>query len=203
MDSDQYKTIAGQSTGLYKEKGSKFIAIATHVSDVEDVSAQLELTKKNYHDARHHCYAYRLGPQGDDFRYNDDGEPSGSAGRPIHGQLLSAEITNCLVVVVRYFGGTKLGVGGLVTAYKTAARDALDTAKIRVETVTGSVELNFPYTLMNDVMRIIKEEKLKIAEQEFFESCRIKVDIRKKDFIRVRERFSKLHLLDLEDAEDA
>src|SRR5690554_2132633 len=153
---DTYLTLKSQSQGLYKEKGSKFLAFAYPVDNEEEIKEILETLKKQYHDARHHCYAYILGKDGQNFRANDDGEPGHSAGDPILGQIRSNNLTNTLIVVVRYFGGTKLGVGGLVTAYKTAATEAILANEIITETVTLKVNFQFDYIDMNEVMRIIK-----------------------------------------------
>jgi len=198
MEPDQYKTIKSPSEGLYKEKGSKFLAVAIPVSDVGTAMEEIEKIRKQYHDARHHCYAFRLGPEGEEFRYNDDGEPSGTAGRPIHGQLLSTDVTDCLVVVTRYFGGTRLGTSGLINAYKTAARNAIESAGFRIMTLMDSIEIRFPYELMNDVLRIIKDEGAKIREQEYTERCFIRIGVRKRDREKVYSRLSKIHLIDIE-----
>lgn len=197
MHSDQYRTIRGTSEGLYKEKGSKFIALALPVLSADHAMDELGDIRKKYHDARHHCFAYRLGPDGGEYRYSDDGEPSGTAGRPIYGQLLSTEVTDCMVVVVRYFGGTRLGTGGLATAYKTSAREALDKAKIIVKTEMEEAELSFSYEVLSDVMRIIKDEELTILQQEYLEGCFVRIGIRKKIYQEVLERLSKLHLLEI------
>lgn len=178
MIDDTYLTIAGKSEGLYKEKGSKFIAFAVPVQSEEEVKQYLEELKKQYHDARHHCYAYTLGKEGEVYRANDDGEPNHSAGDPILGQIRSNNLTNILIVVIRYFGGTKLGVGGLVNAYKTAASDALQHSSVVKATVKQKVQIQFEYLSMNDVMRLIKEQEAAIQEQEFDNSCRILVEIR-------------------------
>jgi len=175
MEKTTYNILAQSSEGLYKEKGSKFIAVAHPVSSEDDIKEKLELVRKKYHTARHHCYAYRLGFEGADYRVNDDGEPSGSAGLPIHGQLRSADITNVLIVVVRYFGGTKLGVSGLIRAYKTAAKEAIDNNKVITMTIKDLYELKFEYPLMNSVMSFIKKYDLEIAKQEFELSCKIEV----------------------------
>jgi uncharacterized YigZ family protein len=176
---DTYRTIEETSTGIYREKGSKFIAIARPVYTEDEIKLIVEDLRKEYYDARHHCYAYILGAKGEKWRVNDDGEPSGTAGKPIHGQLLSFNVTNVLVVVVRYFGGTKLGVSGLINAYKSAAQDALQNAKIITKTVDDIFSINFSYLVMNDIMRIIKDLNIDINEQQFDNSCRIKVTIRK------------------------
>ena len=155
---DSYLTIEGNSEAIFKERSSKFLCYAFHVESEEEIAAYLEPLRKKYYDATHHCYAWRLGPFGERFRANDDGEPSSTAGKPILGQLLSREITNCLIVVVRYFGGTKLGVPGLIAAYKESAAAALDAAKIVERTVDTRIKIDYSYVVMNDVMRIIKEE---------------------------------------------
>jgi len=190
---DTYKTITTTCTGLYKEKGSKFIAIAIPVLTEESVKQKLEELRKEYYDARHHCYAYVLGPDKSAWRTNDDGEPSGTAGKPIHGQILSFDLTNILIVVVRYFGGTKLGVSGLITAYKTAAKDALSQAEIIEKTVNEIYKLEFPYQVMNDVMRIIKEENLHIIDNQSNNTCIITYSIRKNEADRIKSRFLKTH----------
>lgn len=175
---DTYLTIAGKSEGLYKEKGSKFIALAFPVRSEDEVKHYLEDVRKQYHDARHHCYAYILGKDGETFRANDDGEPNHSAGDPILGQIRSKSLTDVLIIVVRYFGGTKLGVGGLISAYKIAASEALLHNKIVTAIVRKKVEIKFEYLSMNDVMRLIKEHEAEIMDQEFDNSCRILVQVR-------------------------
>lgn len=156
--SDTYKTIAAESKGLFKDRGSRFIAIARPVSSQDEIKTVLEDLRKEYHDARHHCYAWMLTPDRQAWRVNDDGEPSGTAGRPIMGQINSRELTNVLVVVIRYFGGTLLGVSGLINAYRSAAEDALSNARIIEKQVTESWRITFPYTVMNDVMKVLKDE---------------------------------------------
>ena len=168
-----FKTIKTSTEGLYKEKGSKFIALAIPVSDTDEIDAHLLAVKKKYHDARHHCYAYILEPGADVFRANDDGEPNHSAGDPILGQIRSFGLTNVLVIVVRYFGGTKLGVSGLINAYKTATKNALEEALIITKKVTKEVTLLFPYQSTNEVMKLVAEIDLKIDSQEFDTNCKI------------------------------
>ncbi len=185
LEQDEYRTLSGESSGLYKEKGSKFIAIALHVETQEDIKSQLDRLRKEYHDARHHCYAYRLGPEPYEYRQNDDGEPSGTAGKPIYGQIQSFEISDTLIVVIRYFGGIKLGVGGLINAYRSASRDALENANIIVKTLMSEVEVDFDYEQMNNVMRTIKEENLSIISQDFGLKCRVKILVRLKDLEKV------------------
>ncbi|RPH32806.1 MAG: YigZ family protein [Bacteroidales bacterium] len=175
---DTYQTIGGKAEGLYKEKGSKFIALAYPVISEEEVKEILLSLRKEYHDARHHCYSYIIGFKGEHWRANDDGEPSGTAGRPIHGQIISKNLTNILIVVIRYFGGTKLGVSGLINAYKMAAADALEHANVVVNTVNNIYKITFNYLAMNDIMRLVKDENFKIMEQNFDTSCFITVGIR-------------------------
>ena len=167
MQEDTYKTIEGRLESVYTEKRSKFIAIALPVRTLTEVKAYLEEYQKKYYDARHVCYAYMLGPERKDFRANDNGEPSGTAGKPILGQILSKELTDVLVIVVRYFGGIKLGTSGLIVAYRTAAAQALEEAVVIEKTVDESVTVMFEYPFMNDVMRIVKEEGPEILEQSY------------------------------------
>jgi uncharacterized YigZ family protein len=189
---DIYHTIAAPATGLYKEKGSRFLAFAFPVSSEEEVKENLAALRKTYYDARHHCYAYRLGAKGNIYRANDDGEPSHSAGDPILGQLRSAGLTNILVVVVRYFGGTKLGVGGLITAYRSAAADALATATIIQKHETRNITIKFDYAQINEVMALVKEFDLPVKEQAFEMNCRLTVEVRLKFFDQVKNLFSKI-----------
>lgn len=192
MLDDTYKTITSPAEGIYKEKGSKFLAFAIPVVSEAEVKENVERLKKEYYDARHHCYAYILGHDKAVYRANDDGEPSGTAGRPIHGQLLSKDITNTLVVVVRYFGGIKLGVSGLITAYKAATKDALDNAEIIEKTVNEVYHVEFEYPLMNDVMRLLKDENLDQFNQRFEMNCSLDFSVRKSKSARVTDAFSKI-----------
>ncbi|MFT5748970.1 MAG: putative YigZ family protein [Ancylomarina sp.] len=192
MESDSYKTIKNISEGIYKEKGSKFITYAFPVTCEEDIKIEIDKLRKEYYDARHHCYAYMLGADKRIFRANDDGEPSSTAGKPILGQILSSDLTNILIVVVRYFGGTKLGVGGLIQAYKTAARDAISNAEIIDKTVNDIYDIHFDYLVMNDVMRIIKEEEPLQIDQDFNLTCRITLSIRQSEVEKIIDRFSKI-----------
>lgn len=192
MENDTYLTIKGHSEGLYKEKGSKFIALAYPVCDEEEIKNLLEEIKKKYFDARHHCYAYRLGKEGDVFRANDAGEPNHAAGDPILGQIRSNNLTNTLVVVVRYFGGTKLGVGGLITAYKTAAADALANSTIITKIVKVAITVKFDYSAMNEVMRLVKEYEMDILDQQFDQTCRLQLSIRLSQAEEVFAKFSVL-----------
>lgn len=192
MESDSYKTIKDISKGIYKEKGSKFITYAFPVTCEEGIKIEIDKLKKDYYDARHHCYAYMLGADKTNFRANDDGEPSSTAGKPILGQILSSELTNILIVVVRYFGGTKLGVSGLIRAYKSAAHDAISNAEIIDKTVNDIYDIHFDYLVMNDVMRIIKEEEPLQIDQDFNLTCRITLSIRQSEVEKIIERFSKI-----------
>jgi uncharacterized YigZ family protein len=198
MFDDTYKTIAAPSEGLYKEKGSKFLAFAYPVRNLDEVKAHLEQLRKDYFDARHHCYAYILGPRKDAFRANDDGEPSGTGGRPIHGQLLSADLTDTLIVVVRYFGGILLGASGLANAYKAAARDAIDHATIVERTIDVRYRLLFEYAAMNDVMRILKEYNLKPEQPLYDLDCRIEVSIRQSESVRFYDALTDLRTVRIE-----
>ncbi len=192
MFDDTYKTIQASSEGLYKEKGSKFLAFAIPVVSEIEVKYHLDRIRKEFYDARHHCYAYILGPDKSIFRANDDGEPSGTAGRPIYGQLLSKGVTNTLVVVVRYFGGIKLGVSGLISAYKIAAQDALSNAEIVEKTINGVYRLQFEYPLMNDVMRVLKEYNLEQFNQKFEMDCTLDFSVRRSISTRICDAFIKI-----------
>lgn len=170
----KYNTLNAPSESLYKEKGSKFFGYAFPVYSEEDVKEKLEEIRKVHNAARHHCYGYRLGVGAEErYRANDDGEPSNSAGKPIYGQLLSAEITNVLIIVVRYFGGTKLGVGGLISAYKIAAKEAIDAGKIVEQEIMNYYKINFEYPEMSEVMNFVKQQKLDVISQVFETSCEI------------------------------
>ncbi|MBP3763365.1 MAG: YigZ family protein [Bacteroidales bacterium] len=192
MFDDTYHTLAAPSQGLYKEKGSKFLAFAFPVQSTDDIRNHLESLRKDYFDARHHCYAYILGPRKDAFRANDDGEPSGTGGRPIHGQLLSADLTDTLIVVVRYFGGILLGASGLANAYKTAARDAIDNATVVERTIDIRYRLLFEYPAMNDIMRILKEFDVKPENQKFDLDCSIEVAVRQSQSVRFYDAVASL-----------
>ena len=193
MSEETYKTILVGSEGIFRDKGSKFIAYARPFSSEEDLKDVLQEIKAEHPKARHHCWAYRLTPDRTVFRANDDGEPSGSAGRPILNVLLSFDVTNIIVVVVRYFGGTLLGVPGLINAYKTASQEALAAAEIIEKTSDEVYSISFDYLQMNDVMRTIKEHSLDILEQEFDNRCLIKLAIPKAELNAV---FGKLEGLD-------
>ncbi len=178
MVQDTYKTILEPFESLYKEKSSKFLIYAYHVESEEQIKDCLDPLRKIHYDATHHCYAWRLGYRGEKFRANDDGEPSSTAGKPILGQLISHDVTNCLIVVVRYFGGTKLGVSGLIEAYRDSAAQVLEEAEIIELTIDVVFDIEFSYLSMNSVMRIIKEEQPKIISQTFDNLCRMKLSIR-------------------------
>lgn len=198
MFDDIYHTIQAPSEGLYKEKGSKFLAFAYPVRTLDEVKTHLEQLRKDYFDARHHCYAYVLGANKDAWRANDDGEPSGTGGRPIHGQLLSADLTDTLIVVVRYFGGILLGASGLTNAYKTAARDAIDHATIIEKTIDIRYRLHFEYVAMNDVMRVLKEFDLKPENQRFDLDCSIEVAVRQSFSVQFYDRIADLRTVRIE-----
>ena len=193
---DEYQTLKGPSEGLYKEKGSRFIAHATPVESVDEVRNYLEQNRKAYHDARHHCYAYRIGEEPYEIRYNDDGEPSGTAGKPIYGQIQSFNLTNLIIVVIRYFGGIKLGTGGLIQAYRTASREAILAGEIVTRVWTNQVMINFGYQQMNEVMHIIKEEGLQPKSQDFQIQCGILLEIRKTRTEVLLKKLSNVEKLD-------
>ena len=192
MSNDNYKTIQQESEGLYKEKGSKFIAYAYPVSTEEEIKEHIAKLKKEYYDARHHCYAYMLGADKKNFRANDDGEPSSTAGKPILGQILSNDLTNILIVIIRYFGGTKLGASGLIHAYRTAASDAIENAEIIEKTVNDIYDIHFDYLVMNDIMKIIKDEQPEQLGQDFNLTCKITLSIRQSEVQRLIEKFEKI-----------
>lgn len=192
---DTYLTLARTSEGLYKEKGSKFLAFAIPVSDVEEVKEILKEKRKEYHDARHVCFAYVMGEKGEETRANDDGEPSGTAGKPMLGTLVSKGVTNVLLVVVRYFGGTKLGTSGLINAYREACLDALEQNEVVEKIVESRCDIQFEYPFLNDVMRIVKEENATIISQNFDNDCTMRISIRKRDEEKLRSRLSKVERL--------
>ena len=199
MNEDVYRTIVAPAEGIYTEKRSKFIAIALPVRTVDEVKALLEEYQKKYYDARHVCYAYMLGPQRKDFRANDNGEPSGTAGKPILGQINSNELTDILIIVVRYFGGIKLGTSGLIVAYKAAAAEALAAAELVEKTVDECIRFWFEYPFMNDVMRVVKEESPEIVEQGYDMDCRMTLRIRSSLMPRLRARLEKVETLRIEE----
>ena len=189
---DEYKTISGTSEGFYSEKRSKFLAFAHHVETADDIKELLAGYRKKYYDARHVCYAYMLGADRADFRANDDGEPSSTAGKPILGQINSNELTDILIVVVRYYGGVNLGTSGLIVAYREAAADAIAHATIEMRQVEEVIKYSFAYPQMNDVMRIVKEMKPRIVSQSFDNTCDIVLSIRKSEAEELRNRLGKL-----------
>ena len=190
---DTYKTIENPSEEvLFKEKSSKFFGYAFPVSSQEEIKTHLEHLKKQHFGAVHFCYAYQIGTEKIEFRANDDGEPSNSAGMPIYGQIQSFELTNILIVVVRFFGGTKLGVGGLISAYKTTAQMALEAASIIEKTIDVSFKITFDYKNINKVMRIIKEKKLNVISQKMELNCEIEISTRKKNAEEISDIFETL-----------
>ena len=189
---DEYKTISGTSEGYYTEKRSKFLAFAHHVDTTDEVKDLVAGYRKKYYDARHVCYAYMLGAERKEFRANDDGEPSSTAGKPILGQINSNELTNILIVVVRYYGGVNLGTSGLIVAYREAASDALTHANVETRQVEEIVKYSFAYPQMNDVMRIVKDMNPRIISQTFENTCEIVLSIRKSEAEQLRSRLAKL-----------
>ena len=189
---DEFKTIATTSEGYYTEKRSKFLAFAHHVETVDEIKDLLAGYRKKYYDARHVCYAYMLGAERKDFRANDDGEPSSTAGKPILGQINSNELTDILIVVVRYYGGVNLGTSGLIVAYREAAADALSHSTIETRQVEEIVRYSFAYPQMNEVMRVVKEMTPRIVSQQFDNTCEIVLSIRKSEADQLRSRLAKL-----------
>lgn len=190
---DQYRTITNQmGEGFYSEKRSKFLAFAHHVTTENEVKELLQAYKKKYYDARHCCYAYMLGADRSVFRANDDGEPSSTAGKPILGQINAHELTDILIVVVRYFGGTKLGTSGLIVAYRTAAAAAIENAQIETRYVEDIIDYSFTYPLLNEVMRVVKELEPRIVSQTFDNTCHISLAIRKSQAAELRQRLQQL-----------
>ncbi len=190
---DEYKTITGQTAeGYYTEKRSKFLAFAHHVESVAEIKELIANYRKKYYDARHVCYAYMLGAERKEFRANDDGEPSSTAGKPILGQINSNELTDILIVVVRYYGGVNLGTSGLIVAYREAAADAIAHAEVVVRQVEEVVTYSFSYPMMNDVMRIVKDMSPRIVSQTYDNTCEIKLAIRQSEAEQLRSRLKKL-----------
>ena len=190
---DTYKTIVKGSEGLYKEKMSKFLAFAEPCSSAEEAKEIVAMYKKEYFDARHVCWAYMIGHKRLEFRSNDDGEPSGTAGKPILGQINSFDLTNLVVIVVRYFGGIKLGTSGLIEAYRIAAQEALNVAQTEERLIEEELLVAFEYPLMGEVMRIVKEEGATVLEQDFQLSCRLRLSLRRGQMPHMRERFENLY----------
>lgn len=189
---DEFNTIKGKSEGFYSEKRSKFFAFAHHVETVDEVKELLEDYRKKYYDARHVCYAYMLGAARQEFRANDDGEPSSTAGKPILGQINSHELTDVLIVVVRYYGGMNLGTSGLIVAYREAAADALSHATIETRQLEEQVVFSFAYPMMNGVMRVVKEMQPRVLAQNYDNTCSITLSIRQSEAEELRQRLQKL-----------
>lgn len=190
--SDEFKTISSIGEGFYSEKRSKFLAFAHHVESVDEVKELLARYRKKYYDARHVCYAYMLGAERTEFRANDDGEPSSTAGKPILGQINSNELTDIIIVVVRYYGGVNLGTSGLIVAYREAAADAIAHAEIVTRQVEEVVCFDFPYVMMNDVMRVVKDMQPRIVSQTYDNTCQIRLAIRQSEAQQLREKLNKL-----------
>lgn len=192
---DTYRMLSAPSSGEYKDRGSKFYAYAFVVRNEEDVKDHLQELRKKHYDARHHVYAYILGADKASWRANDDGEPSGSSGKPVHGQLLSFDLTNTLIVVVRYFGGTKLGIPGLINAYRSAAKEAIENGVIIEKKIEDIYELAFTYPDMNTVMRILKDEGISPLTTDFQIDCKLQFKARKNDSARIYDQFKAIHTL--------
>lgn len=192
MGIDEFKTIANVGEGTYSEKRSKFLAFSHHVESEDDIRELLAFYRKKYFDARHVCYAYMLGAERKIFRANDDGEPSSTAGKPILGQINSSGLTDILIVVVRYYGGVNLGTGGLIVAYKTAAAAAIENSVVETRQVEEIITYNFPYVMMNNVMRVVKEMKPRILSQTYDTTCEIKLSIRLSEAEILKARLAKL-----------
>ena len=192
MNSDEYRTIKTEGEGYYTDKRSKFLAFAHHVTSTDEIKELLAGYRKKYYDARHVCYAYMLGPERLEFRANDDGEPSSTAGKPILGQINSNELTDILIVVVRYYGGVNLGTSGLIVAYREAAADAIAHCEIEMRQIEEIITYTFAYPMMNDVMRIVKEMQPRIISQTYDNTCEIRLGIRKSEAEQLRNRLQKL-----------
>ena len=196
--SDEYKTLKKPSTEVvFKDRASKFIGYAFPVSSEEEVSKHIAKLKELHHKARHWCYAWRIGVENESYRANDDGEPNNSAGQPIYGQIISFDLSNVLVVVVRYFGGTKLGVGGLINAYRTSAKMALENSVIENRTLNVNYSVYFEYEFMDRVMRLIKERNIQIIKQEMQLNCQIDISVRKKDAELIKKAFEDLRCVEI------
>lgn len=192
MAIDEFKTITNVGEGTYSEKRSKFLAFSHHVESEDDIRELLAFYRKKYFDARHVCYAYMLGAERKIFRANDDGEPSSTAGKPILGQINSSGLTDILIVVVRYYGGVNLGTGGLIVAYKTAAAAAIENSVVETRQVEEIITYNFPYVMMNNVMRVVKDMKPRILSQTYDTTCEIKLSIRLSEAEILKARLAKL-----------
>ena len=189
---DTYKTFSQRSEGLIKEKGSKFIAVGFPVFSEDEIKETLELIRKEYHDARHHCYAWRLGADGQPSRANDDGEHSNSAGKPILGQLVKYDLSNAIIIVVRYFGGVKLGVGGLISAYKLASEDCINNASIIAKEITEDLIIQFNYSNMNDAMMLVKKLDLNVVARNFEVLCEMTIRAKLNDIARIKEEIDRV-----------
>lgn len=198
---DLYYSIKQKTEGFYKDRGSKFIAIAIPISTEQQFTEKLAAIKKQYHDARHHVYAFALGPDAQHYRASDDGEPSNSSGPPVLGQIRSFNLSDVMVVVIRYFGGTKLGVPGLINAYKTAAKDALEKAQIVEKTIEKQLDVFFAYELMNTVMRLAKEEPVTVIEQHFELDCHLRFSVRLSNYQQVLAKLQTIHQLKITELE--
>ena len=197
MSKDTYKSIQSPSEGLFKDKGSKFISFAYPITSEEQAKSIVKELKKKFHNARHHCYAYCIGVECHDYRLNDDGEPSGTAGKPIFGQIQSNGLSDILIVVVRYFGGILLGTSGLINAYKNSAASAIENARFVEKIVKQKLDLQFSYELLSQAMRIIKDENLEIHSQQLTDTCRISIDVRESEFERIKGIFMNLYGVDV------
>lgn len=199
MAEDTYKTVVGTYEAVIKERSSKFLALAYHVESAEEVREIMEPLRKKFYDATHHCYAYRIGYRGEEWRANDDGEPSGTAGKPILGQLLSRDITNTLVVVVRWFGGTKLGVPGLIEAYRESTAAVLNVSRVEEKTIDRIVAIRYPFESMNGVMKAVKAMEPRIVEQTFDNMCSMKLAVRLSLADELLGRLEKVEGITIED----
>ncbi|OIP02010.1 MAG: YigZ family protein [Bacteroidetes bacterium CG2_30_33_31] len=196
--SDTYRTISEPTEGYFKDRGSKFISRAFPVKSEEEIKEILQNLRTEYHDAKHHCYSYILGPTKSAYRINEDGEPSGTAAKQIYGQLLSYDLTNILVVVIRYFGGTKLGIPGLINAYRTATKEALDKASIIEKTVDELITIKYDYPIMDIVMRFLKEKSIEIVETKFELNCQIIIKVRLSESQKVIENLKSIYGVEIE-----
>lgn len=195
---DTYKTLKENSEGLFKDKGSKFFAYGYPISKEGQVKVIVQKLKKEHHSARHHCYAYKIGINNVQFRANDDGEPSGTAGKPILGQIESSGLTNLLIVVVRYFGGILLGTSGLINAYRNAAAECIANSKIDTCLIENELTVSFTYEQLNTAMRVVKEENIRIVDQDFQESCEMKIAVKQSQFDSVYKKFESIYGIEVE-----
>ena len=202
MSNDFFFTIEELSEGVYSEKRSKFLAFAIPVTSAEEVKEQVEVYQKKYYDARHVCYAYVLGSERTLFRANDNGEPSGTAGKPILGQINKNELTNILIIVVRYFGGIKLGTSGLIVAYRMAAAEAISNGKIKEKTIEKGIKLTFDYLQMNSIMKIAKSQNVRIISQDFSERCILVLSTRRSLLPSIISKLEKIENIKIEEIED-